>query len=536
MPEGNPLGYLDPMIAQQPPQQVPMAPLDDETKTRLQAYVSQPAQPEGAFFSKIPVDPDEARKAEQRAAFEKEKENVQKKIFEADQRELDEQIGDVEKKKQIALKAGYTPEEVSARFDTQIADLTGQKAQMSLAVAPAAEQPAQMTLASDGPQQYPNEVAPQFQMPAPDMSTPGFDMQQTGIAMAAKAGAEQAAAEESKIRETVRLQDQRAALDEKARIDEQNQLAEKQKELDTKTSEVANLKVDAGQFWGNKSTGDKIMAGIGLFLGALGAAKDGVNRAAGIIENQIKLDVDTQEANIANRRAGLASDHTAFANMKGIFKDNQLARAATMAAGFERAENELKAISAKYKGTQASAQAMTLLGDLENRKMQYKAQVMQGYHNQLALASGDVNALPPDVRERFVPGWGLALTKEDASKFKDKQSTIGNSKNGLNELLSIAAKTGKSLSLEERAKAQTIAQALVGTLRVDIVGPGAMNEKEVEIMQSIIADPTKLFSLDSTNKARIHALMSRLDSALNSDAKARGLRNQNDSLGFTPKD
>jgi hypothetical protein len=56
-----------------------------------------------------------------------------------------------------------------------------------------------------------------------------------------------------------------------------------------------------------------------------------------------------------------------------------------------------------------------------------------------------------------------------------------------------------------------LAGLLKGELRVEIVGPGAVSETEWRLLDSIIANPTKLASLDSTNKLALRTLLRSLD-------------------------
>lgn len=60
------------------------------------------------------------------------------------------------------------------------------------------------------------------------------------------------------------------------------------------------------KFWDDKSTGQKLMAGIGLILGAF--SPDGVNKAAGIIERQIDQNIKAQE--MKSERLGRMADRS----------------------------------------------------------------------------------------------------------------------------------------------------------------------------------------------------------------------------------
>ena len=130
-----------------------------------------------------------------------------------------------------------------------------------------------------------------------------------------------------------------------------------------------------------------------------------------------------------------------------------------------------------------------------------------------------------ELSSKFVPDMGFALTEKDADALKSLKATVDTARDGLSHLSAISAVPGKSLSLEMRAQADTIAQSLVGLLRAPITGPGAMSDGERKMLNDIVANPTKVFSLDSTTKTRLQTLSSRLGKSLEMEAKARGIKN-----------
>lgn len=73
--------------------------------------------------------------------------------------------------------------------------------------------------------------------------------------------------------------------------------------LDTETKKLSEMKIDPSHAFGDGVTPSKILAGIGLALGAIGQAHGGgPNQAIGIIENAIKRDIEVQKANIEKQR------------------------------------------------------------------------------------------------------------------------------------------------------------------------------------------------------------------------------------------
>ena len=63
----------------------------------------------------------------------------------------------------------------------------------------------------------------------------------------------------------------------------------------------------------------------------------------------------------------------------------------------------------------------------------------------------------------------------------------------------------------------TLAKALKGQLRLFIVGPGAVTDKEQAILDDIVANPMDIFSIASRNKAALNTLRNAIKRS--SDAK-----------------
>ncbi len=127
------------------------------------------------------------------------------------------------------------------------------------------------------------------------------------------------------------------------------------------------------------------------------------------------------------------------------------------------------------------------------------------------------------LQKTLVPGVGFANTEKDASDVKESKVGLDNAKQGIKRLLEINKAPGKSLSPSLRAEASTLQQTLVGLLRLPITGPGAMNEGERKMLEGIIANPTNLFSLDSSNKIRLKTLEKKLEGGYNNLLRSKGL-------------
>lgn len=303
--------------------------------------------------------------------------------------------------------------------------------------------------------------------------------------------------------------------------------------------DIKNGYVDPDKYWtgytapnGEKVKGhSKLAAGIGMIL----AGFNPTNRPNAVIEGlekQIDQSIQAQAKNLST------SENLLSANLNK-FKNKHDALMATKLMMNEDLSRRIEKAAAMSSGPMAKAQAAQAIAQLKQKSisiaMQMKASLAIENLSKKPGSSGALDAalkqykaaFPKEYAERYegkhVPGVGIADTVEDAKELKEMKMGLSQAKSGISELLKIIDKPFKSLSFNDRAKAQTVQQTLVGALRLPITGPGAMNEGERELLQSIIANPTKVFSLDSSNKIKLKTLMDSLDQKFIAAAESKGL-------------
>lgn len=402
-------------------------------------------------------------------------------------------------------------------------------------------------------------VAPQFE-PAPAMNLvqqgvpnkriagieAGYAKQQQAMLDAAKAGSDKAMEEASYLKTA------REELD-KMNAQQQQREVERQQFLDKEMSEYKKIEqtaldstVDPTRFWASKSTGQKVMASIGLFFGGIaqgfGAAK---NPAQEILQNAIQNDIDAQKSEIEKLKDIGSAKRNLYGQFLERFKDTRQAEAATKLTMLQKVEMQMKEVAARHKAPEIQASALKAQGELQVLKnaalMQFEQAAQAKQQIQLRggaqLPAGiDIEELSPDQRDRYVPGVGLASTKEGAKEVREFKSTVDTVNSGIQDLIGFTTKTGDSLNPADRARAQATASMLVGQLRLPIVGPGAVTERELELLQSIVADPTKIMSLDAVSKASLETVSKRLNAQLSDKAKTNGLRPVNQQVSsFQPR-
>jgi hypothetical protein len=181
------------------------------------------------------------------------------------------------------------------------------------------------------------------------------------------AGEEQAAfveglRDESNIKELQRRQMQAAQDKEKLQAVD---------DIRATADAISKQKIDPEAIWKEKGDGAKFLAGIGIALGAFGAARNGgQNAALSIVQDSINKNIDAQQSNIANQREGLKAKTGLYGMMLDRFKDRDMALGASKAALYEQAELKAKEWAARNGIDQSSAQYQGLMQGLAEQKIE----------------------------------------------------------------------------------------------------------------------------------------------------------------------
>ena len=61
-------------------------------------------------------------------------------------------------------------------------------------------------------------------------------------------------------------------------------------------------------------------------------------------------------------------------------------------------------------------------------------------------------------------------------------------------------------------------------MRLDILGPGTVTDSDRKLLESIVRNPTDVFSLSSSNKKALEGLLSRATNGITTRAQSLGLQ------------
>lgn len=251
-----------------------------------------------------------------------------------------------------------------------------------------------------------------------------------------------------------------------------------------------NAKIDPNRVWNNKSTGSKVSTIIGMMFSGAGSGVTGQpNMAAEMLNKQIDRDIEAQKADIQNKQS-------LYSLNLQRYRDTTAAEDATRMQLQAIVGGQVAGAVARNQSAEAQGAAKMMLSDMRNKMIPQ----MQQLAMTRLLANGNLSAvnpnlLPEEMRERFVPGVGLATTKEDASKVKEMQPKFQTFLNTLSQLQQFAQKNSGTLFDRSTVnEGKTLAAQAQDQYR-QLNGEGVFRKGESSFIESMIpSDPTAYFA------------------------------------------
>ena len=312
--------------------------------------------------------------------------------------------------------------------------------------------------------------------------------------------------------------------------------------------------VDPNRFWGNLSTGNKVIAAIGVAMGAVGQAISGGrdNPALNIILGALEDDTRSQYLDKAKQAESvrLAGDlHNDL--IRGLGSEEQ-AKLAADSLKIEAVKNTITNLMDQISDSEQLAKGKILIGQLNQAKgekdqarLELAAQSPLGQMDAKMSALKDPSPqnmarLKDDEKAKMVNGVGFALSKDDkkivAEQYaKYKQITkiaddmIARRKGFYDPVTGEATGgrvAGKLLDPKTKAEQNADKQSLILVLK-DLYHLGALQEHEQKLIEQIVsADPTSwnmysgAFGADPV-LARLNLLVQRTTESWINNAKPR---------------
>ncbi len=296
---------------------------------------------------------------------------------------------------------------------------------------------------------------------------------------------------------------------------QQKELDSIQAEIDKENEAYKNMKME-DIFQDDKAPISKTQAILAIMLGGIGQGLTGSNVNLGLEAVNKTMD-DYFEKQKFTQKEKIAKKQRVFDLMK-LQLDKQAMQT----------DDQLKLAKIAQIQSDIDLNKQKLLAD--QAKVAKDSLLAQRLASSEGLSREEVFALDPKLQDKavvFSDGRArFAVNSETAKKLRNE--VIPNAKSaidGINKLKAYSDKfAGGSLNLADRAEADTIAQTLKGSLRLELFGPGVMTDKEQALANKIIGNPTNILSMSGLEKRKLNTLMQKLEYSTREKIKAAGIQ------------
>ncbi len=302
-------------------------------------------------------------------------------------------------------------------------------------------------------------------------------------------------------------------------------------EVNAALDDVRNKHIDPDRFWSNKSSFSKIMSGIGVVMAGYAAGVNGgENQALKYMQKQIDNDIESQKADMTKSENLLSYNFKKYGNLKDATEMTRATMMAVTASQFEKAAADAQGPEAQARAKIASSEVKAKYAPiLEKQALMTTVNRLKGDiadPNKATTLFNAVQQYDPkqaaDLRNRYIPGLGLANTAEDRNTIVTGKAANDSMNSQIQHLLEITKRPLKSLSPQERAEAETTRMTLLSAVRTPMFGQ-RFNQGELDLLLKLIPDTTSMFTLDTSNRARLSQLQQDMNMKFRNEVKSRGV-------------
>jgi hypothetical protein len=293
--------------------------------------------------------------------------------------------------------------------------------------------------------------------------------------------------------------------------------------------------IDPKRFYKNQSTFDKIVSLVGLAAGAYGSYKYGSpNTFIQRLDKEVEKDIRAQALDAKLEQQKLAASN---------FKISVLAK--RLARSTKDADKQQKFLDVA-RTYQTKAFGIVKKQIKKKKDMADLSQLNKRGITDEELAYLTVNFPKMKIEDTVIKGrdglnYKVRGGVSRANKVKEYVSDAQSSLDGLNELLTYVDKVTifeqgalnpfAALFSTDRAKADSLRDRLVGSLRIEFFGPGVMTDQERENAKKILGDPNAFWTTDVREKAKVRSLIMKLNYGVRNKLRQDGL-----ALPLSPND
>ena len=339
--------------------------------------------------------------------------------------------------------------------------------------------------------------------------TKAFDQMQQGTLMQAQASAE-AAKQQAQVYDQQMQELQKTEAARKAQADAV------MTDINKIQNDVMTQKIDPTRVWSNMSTGNRVLAGISIFLGGVAGGMQGKeNSALAIIQDAVNKDIDSQKADIGKKQNMLSLNMAKYNNIND-------AAAATKAQLLSITQAQINQSAAKMGSKQALAAAQVANAQIDLQKAQLINQIStsQATAQKMSAPEGlslqDAQTLPENIRDRVVPlpngKFTVVINKDYVKPIKDAYQSYAEAKPLLNRVKQFM-KDGASYTGTKRAALEQSLKSQMMLLVKNTEKLGQITETDMDLINSLIPQPGSYFQ--ENNQQKLDQLNIKLDDMLN---------------------
>lgn len=281
-------------------------------------------------------------------------------------------------------------------------------------------------------------------------------------------------------------------------------------------NDVMTQKIDPTRIWSNMSTGNRVLAGISIFLGGVAGGMQGTdNRALGIIQDAVNKDIDAQKADMGKKQNMLSVNMAKYNNIND-------AAAATKAQLLSITQAQINQAAAKMGSKQALAAAQVANGQIDLQKAQLIGQISTSQaaaaklNNPAGISPKDVMKLNQDIRSTLVQmpngNYIPAFDKESARAVKTTQEEMYPIKSLMSEASKLMDQGGTLPLSRRNAEASRIEKNILIELK-NLKKLGQLTEGDMGIIEPLLPSLGDFFQ--GKSRDAISSINRQIESRLN---------------------
>lgn len=160
-----------------------------------------------------------------------------------------------------------------------------------------------------------------------------------------------------------------------------------------------------------------------------------------------------------------------------------------------------------------------------------------GVYGSINQETGEMSEVEMGIKGSGIMVSGI-FTGSDAAndRFQEDMTAFSDARRGLKRMIEVNDKGAEMWSPSLAGEMKTEVANVIAAIRKDVVGGGQVSDYENKLLKDIVADPTRIFSLESSDRAALQALLERTERKILAYGNGRGLNVRLVGYGLTPEE